>query len=72
MRQETSSTTMDETPNTKETSSSNIITPQELMAMNRKDRRRIGKLNHVKIWGTNTAHLKEKPHALTTFTGIKK
>lgn len=62
---------MDQTPNMKETSSSNSLSAQEAMSMNRKERRRLGKLNKVKIWGTNTAHLKERPHALTTFTGKK-
>lgn len=41
------------------------------MAMNRKGRRRMGKQAHIKIFGSNTAHLKAeaKPHGLTTFTG---
>lgn len=42
--------------------------------MNRRDRRALGKLNGVKILGSNTDHIKEKdkPFALTTFTGKKK
>jgi hypothetical protein len=49
------------------------LTPEEAMAMNRKDRRRLGKMNKVKIMGSRTDHLKkdQKPHALTTFTGKK-
>jgi len=47
------------------------ISASEAMAMNRKDRRRLGKINGVKILGSSTAHLKQKPHALTTFTGKK-
>jgi hypothetical protein len=43
------------------------------MALNRKQRRYLGKINGVKIVGSNTDHIKEKdkPFALTTFTGKK-
>jgi hypothetical protein len=47
------------------------ITAEEAMAMNRKMRRILGKKNGVKITGSNTAHIKNKPYALTTFTGEK-
>ncbi len=42
--------------------------------MNRSERRRLGKLNGVKIPGSNTDHIKEedKPYALKTITGHKK
>lgn len=64
-----------ETPTPKETSNSDdIITHEQAMAMPRSARRKLGKANKAKIWGSSTAHLKEKekPFALTTFTGIRK
>jgi len=59
------------TPNMKETSKSNHISSQDAMKLNRADRRKLGKVNGVKIMGSRTDHLKQKPHALTTFTGKK-
>lgn len=54
----------------KETSS-NSISASEAMSLNRAARRKLGKTNKVKIMGSRTDHLKQKPHALTTFTGKK-
>lgn len=51
--------------------SSNHISSQDAMKLNRADRRKLGKVNGVKIYGSRTDHLKQKPHALTTFTGRK-
>jgi hypothetical protein len=50
------------------------ISQEEAMKMNRRDRRRLGKENGVKIVGSNTDHIKpeDKPFALTTFTGKRK
>lgn len=51
----------------------NIISHDEAMKMNRKTRRALGKMNGVKIVGSNTDHIKkDKPYALTTFLGHKK
>lgn len=52
----------------------NQISHEDAMKMNRHDRRRLGKMNGVKIMGSNTDHIKEKdkPFALQTITGIKK
>ncbi len=47
------------------------ISGYDAMKLNRAARRKLGKANGAKIYGTNTAHLKQKPHALTTFTGKK-
>lgn len=53
---------------------SNMISHDEAMKLNRHARRALGKINKVKIMGSNTDHLKEKdkPFALQTITGIKK
>lgn len=56
----------------KETSPS-TISAADAMKLNRANRRKLGKMNGVKIMGSNTDHLKtKKPYALLTFTGIKK
>jgi hypothetical protein len=49
------------------------ISHSEAMHLNRKDRRKIGKANKIKIFGSNQAHVPEsqRKHALTTFTGKK-
>ncbi len=50
------------------------ISQEEAMGMNRHARRVLGKINKVKIMGSNTAHIKEKdkPFALQTITGYRK
>ncbi len=59
------------TPNKPE---DNQISADEAMHMNRHERRALGKLNGVKIMGSNQPYVKgkEKLYGLKTFTGIKK
>jgi hypothetical protein len=55
----------------KMTNQNNSLTPQEAMQLSRKERRILGKINGVKIPGTNLPYIKgETPlFALETFTG---
>ena len=61
------------TQNMKENSNNegDRISGYDAMKLNRAERRKLGKANKAKIYGSRTDHLKQKPHALTTFTGKK-